>query len=148
MTQVYQFPKKKTRAVKVSAFTKARLTAQVEEPIGLVQGIIPDSRQEWYVARALWILKIGFYYQYPIAGGKTVRGGQVIDFYVNTVPLPTPVLVQGTYWHRPAKRVEDLYKIEKIKQILSGKANDPVELPETELQSVDDAIKSIRRRVL
>lgn len=37
--------------------------------------------------------------QVPVAGGRSVKGGLVVDFVLYT-PLPIPIVVNGEYWHR------------------------------------------------
>ena len=70
-----------------------------EEVIGLVQGQMPDSKEEWWVAQALWRYKVEFRFQWEIFGGRTRRGGLIVDFVVWN-PRFTPLLVHGEYWHR------------------------------------------------
>jgi hypothetical protein len=33
-------------------------------------------------------------------GGRRTRGGFVVDFLVFTKPRPTPVWINGSYWHK------------------------------------------------
>ena len=70
-----------------------------QEQIGLVQGQMPDSIQEYWVAQALKRYGIPFQFQYQIAGGRSRRGGLIVDFVVKN-PMTTPVLVHGEYWHK------------------------------------------------
>lgn len=93
---------------KVKAAPKLQ-EAKQEEVIGLVQGIVPGSKNEYYVALALDKLQIDYIYQYILSGGRGVRGGQVIDFVVY-IPVATPVYVQGEYWHNEKTESEDLLK--------------------------------------
>lgn len=69
-----------------------------EEPIGLIQGQTPDSKEEWWISKALNRIKIPYTYQYPVNGGRT-RGGYLVDFVVNTVPLATMIEPVGNHWH-------------------------------------------------
>ena len=71
--------------------------------MGLVQGKMPDSVEEWRTALALDRLKIPYIFQYSVRGGKARRGGIVIDFLVLSPPLPIPVFVQGKYWHEKVR---------------------------------------------
>ena len=80
-----------------------------EELIGLIQGITPGSKNEWYVALALDKLQIDYIYQYSLSGGRGTRGGQMIDFVVYN-PMATPVYVQGEYWHNEKTENEDILK--------------------------------------
>ena len=104
--------KKPTRRPSTTAKDKA-VTEVIKDPLaapGLIQGIQAGSSIEWNVAIALGMLGWQFDYQVPIAGGRNVRGGQVIDFIVHTVPAWTVMAVNGTYWHRNPQM--DEYKLE------------------------------------
>ena len=70
-----------------------------EEVIGLVQGQMPDSKEEWWVSQALYRYDVEFIFQWEIYGGRTRRGGLIVDFVVWN-PRFTPLLVHGDYWHR------------------------------------------------
>lgn len=63
------------------------------------------------VAISLAKYKWDYEFQAEYMGGRRLLGGQVIDFVVNTVPQPTPVWVQGEYWH--AKAVTDKDKLDR-----------------------------------
>jgi hypothetical protein len=80
-----------------------------------------DSHEEWRVNQALHYLSLPFYYQYSIAGGRKLAGGQVIDFYVETVPTPSLVYVQGTYWHTGSKGSERLLNLSEAESYFSYK---------------------------
>ena len=73
--------------------------AYEEEPLGLIQGQMPDSKEEWWAAQALWYYDVPFQYQWQIYGGATRRGGLIVDFVVWN-PIFTPFLIHGDYWHR------------------------------------------------
>lgn len=120
---------------------------EVELP-ALIQGRPPGSKQELYVAWALNKLKLNYKYQFSVKGGRSRRGGQVIDFMVYTLPLWTPVYVQGMYWHRDAKRNADKLKMNEVKVILRGRIKEPLELWEEDLQSAEMALETVRREVL
>ena len=66
--------------------------------MGTIQGQEPGSKEEWWVARALWKLNIDFRFQVPVMGGRDRKGGFIVDFVVFN-PQPTPVEVFGEYWH-------------------------------------------------
>ncbi len=70
-----------------------------EEPLGLIEGQVPDSKEEWWAALALWKYEVQFMYQFQIFGGVSRRGGLIVDFVVWN-PMATPFLVHGNYWHR------------------------------------------------
>lgn len=77
-----------------------------EEPMGLINGRSPGSKNEWYIAQALWKLGWTFSYQVPIHGGSAMAGGQILDFIVNTIPMRTVLEVDGGYWHQSPKKEE------------------------------------------
>ena len=107
--------------------------------IGLVQGIMPDSKEEYWFARALDYLQINYIFQYSI-GMKRVRGWQIIDFLVYTAPLPTPVFIHGEYWHGGVKRAESEYKRKMVDKMLAGHANPTVIIWTAELPNPESAI--------
>lgn len=119
-----------------------------EDEIGLIQGQIPGSRIEWYVALALNKLGLQYIYQYSIGGGRLFRGGQVIDFFVFTVPLPTPLFVQGDYWHRGTRAAATILNLERAKNLLKGQAADPVEIWEHEALDEGMAYQTVKRKLL
>lgn len=69
-----------------------------------INGYPVGSSYEANVADALDALGWRYYYQYSVHGGRQRRGGIVLDFLVQTRPAPTPVYVNGRYWH--SKRTE------------------------------------------
>ncbi len=70
-----------------------------QEELGLIEGRMPDSKEEWWTAQALWKYEIPFRYQWELFGGTSRRGGLLVDFVVWN-PKVTPLLVYGNYWHR------------------------------------------------
>jgi len=86
-----------------------------EEPMGLINGRIPGSREEWRVAKALWTLDVEFQYQKTIRGGTLLRGGQVLDFLL-FVPFAQPAQVYGEYWHKGEISNEERLKLSVIEQ--------------------------------
>ena len=109
-----------------------------------VQGKGVGSKEEARVAVALPMLGLGFRYQVPIAGGRNFPGGLVLDFLVETTPLPTPMAVQSSYWHGTRKpRGQDLLMLAKIKRVMGHAWADPVEIWDDQLQSVADALTNI-----
>ena len=71
----------------------------MEEEIGLIEGKVPDSKEEWWTYLALMKYEIPFDYQWEIAGGTSRRGGLIVDFVVYN-PMQTPFEVNGDYWHK------------------------------------------------
>lgn len=129
---------------------KIVISADPPEPeVKRVQNIMPDSKEEYWVALALYKLHIDFVFQYQLFGGRKYKGGQVVDFWIYTMPLPTPLLVQGWYFHyataeRTAQTKMNLMYLESR---LKGKANKPVEVLDTEIPTVDDAYMVVKRKL-
>jgi hypothetical protein len=90
-----------------------------------VQGRVVDSKEEYWVSRSL--LKYGWNFGYQVAffGGWQTSGGFVVDFIVETVPLPTPLWVNGEYWHSGAQaerdRLNQLLLQSRVKGYLEAK---------------------------
>ena len=114
-----------------------------------VQGIMPDSKEEFWVALALYKLKIDFVFQYQLFGGRKYKGGQVIDFWVYTMPLPTPIFVQGWYFHYSTaeKTSQTKLNLMYLESRLAGKAMKPVEIIDTEIPTPDDAYIVVKRKL-
>ena len=114
-----------------------------------VQGIMPDSKEEFWVALALYKLKIDFVFQYQLFGGRRYKGGQVVDFWVYTQPLPTPIFVQGWYFHYSTaeKTAQTKLNLMYLEARLNGKAMKPVEIIDTEIPTPDDAYMVVKRKL-
>lgn len=137
---VYLFSTKHVPRVQLKKRPTQQFTVPfIEPPIGTVQGKTPNSTEEWRVALALNRLKMKFIYQYAINGGHRLRGGQVVDFMVLTAPVPTPVYVNGEYWHRTVKQMEDEIKQLNVVYEMHGQCFQPLILWAHDLISVDRA---------
>lgn len=114
-----------------------------------IQGMIPDSKEEYWVALALYRLHLDFEYQHQLFGGRKYKGGQVIDFWVFTVPLPTPIFVQGWYFHYATaqKAAESKLNLMYLEARLRGKAMKPVELLDIEMPTPEDAYILTKRKL-
>lgn len=113
-----------------------------------VQGIMPDSKEEYWCALALYRLHVDFVFQKHVMGGRSGRGGQVIDFWVYTVPKPTPVYIQGDYWHYAQGRgyISQL-NIAKLKSYYGQSIMEPVEIL-TSTTPTPEAMYAVVRREL
>ena len=116
---------------------------EVDEEIGIVQGLMPGSKNEWFVSLALDKLEIDYQFQVPLYGGRGVRGGQVVDF-VCYIPRATPVFVQGEYWHNANSENEDILKQAAAEQRYGTK---PILLMGEETDSKDKAYKTVVEKV-
>lgn len=113
--------------------TFRKLSTHIAKPkfpdIKPVQGIMPDSKEEYWCALALYRLKLNFTFQKHVMGGRAGRGGQVVDFWVYTVPLPTPIYIQGDYWHYAKGRsYVSILNIAKLKSYYGASIAEPVEI--------------------
>jgi len=148
---VYQFGKVKAQRAKRQQPNKGHAAprpANQEPPIQAVQGMTPGSVQEWRVALALIKLGIEFEFQKPIGGGRRVRGGQVIDFWIYTAPYPTPCFVQGEYWHNRKTEAEDTLKQERVQRRYKGQVMPNLILEEKDLSSANAAYTLLRRKLI
>src|SRR5687768_4047867 len=93
----YKFPTPRRRA-KPKLEKSFDVEKELDEPIGLIQGQTPDSKEEWWISKGLNRIGIPYTYQYPVNGGRK-RGGYLVDFVVNTVPLATMIEPVGNHWH-------------------------------------------------
>ena len=147
MPAVFQFGKHAGKKVATSVKPRAidKPPAAAKEVVGLIQGRVPMSIIEWRVSLALNRLHLGYIYQYSIAGGsRHLSGGQVIDFFVYTHPLPTPVYVQGGYWHGGAKSYESQLKVAMANKLFKGRAMPVVQLWEKDLSTDDAAFLTVK----
>lgn len=123
---------------------KLRVTkVEVEDVIGIVQGTMPDSKNEWYVALALDKLNVEYMFQYTLFGGTSIRGGQIVDF-VCFIPTATPVFIQGEYWHDRASETEDMLKQAAAEQYFKTK---PILLMGEDTDEKDKAFQTVRREL-
>lgn len=101
------------------------------DPIGQVKpidGKMPDSVEEYRFAVGLYKRDLKFDFQFPVSGGRSVRGGTIIDFLVQTAPLPTPVFIDGEYWHARSQQQQDEFLRAQIVSIFKGAVRDPVSI--------------------
>lgn len=110
-----------------------------DEPIGTILGQKPGSKEEWWVALALWALKWEFEYQVPIMGGR-IPGGQVVDFVVYTPGRPTPLQPYDEYWHSARISSEDNFKLVLVEEAF-GVA--PVVIWGQQMQTKEDTYEAV-----
>jgi hypothetical protein len=112
----YQYGKIKVGATRQrAAIPQAEKPPEEREPVGLIQGQTPQSRNEWYVAQALEEFKLPYMYQLIVRGGGGRRGTIILDFLVFT-PFSVPVQVYGEYWHSGQRKDEDRLQEAYIEQ--------------------------------
>ena len=78
-----------------------------------------------------------------------IDGGQVVDFWIYTMPLPTPLLVQGWFFHYSTaeKTSQTKLNLMYLESALKGRAAKPVEIIDTEIPTPDDAYMVVRRKL-
>jgi hypothetical protein len=113
--------------------------------VGLLQGIIPGSRNEWHFGLALEKLRLNYIFQYQI-GGRGERGSQRVDFLVMIAPASQACYIQGAYWHSTRTADEDRLK-HAIAEHLFGRGN-VHDFSEEETETVEAAVTSIRKKLL
>ena len=137
--------KPKREPIKSDFSTK--LPAQLESP-GLIQGQMPKSLPEWWASLALDKLKLGYEFQYSVMGGYSIRGGQIVDFFVYTVPLPTPVQIEGDYWHGGVKNAETQFKNAQLNRYFEGYAQKVEEIWVEKSDDRESVFNKIRKALL
>ena len=100
---------------------------------------------EWRVALALEKLKVPYIFQYQLAGGRTRRGGIVLDFLALTDPLSTPIDVRGEYWHQPKQRIDDDLGLALMQS--RGNFAEPVIIYGGELSTIEQAYSTVKRKL-
>ncbi len=87
-----------------------------DKPPFYIHGIKAGSKEEYWCSLALDIIEQqtgwGWAYQVPVYGGRTVRGGNVIDFLVYTPGRWTMLDPKGRYWHTGIH--EDQYEMQRV----------------------------------
>ena len=102
---------------------------------------------EWRVSVALDRLNIPYLFQYEVGGGRTTRGGIVLDFLAITSPLSTPIDVRGEYWHRARHKIDDDLGLALLNHYGRGQYAEPVVLYGGELQTLDQAFATVKREL-
>jgi len=139
---VFQFKKERV-AHPEPKFRKAQDLGGGEVLPEFVQGIKVGSKEEARFAVALDTLGWSYQFHKQVRGGHARRGGLEFDFFVYTRPRPTPVLVQGRYWHTGMH--EDAYDTARINQWYRGRYALCLEAWDYELQSIDMAVQYVRK---
>lgn len=144
---VYQM--KDPRGAKVKVPLEKIFESEAKDPDEIVtpiQGKDPGSVEEWRYSKGLDYFGIRYYYQYYVLGATfDAAGSQILDFLADTNPLPTPVYIQGLYWHYGGSLDEETrYKIEALMSEYGGVFAEPVIVMAPEVTSISAAIELIR----
>lgn len=117
-----------------------------EERTHFVQGK-KATLNEYNEAKALEIIGLDFQFQLSLAGGRTLAFGIVLDFLVETVPLPTPLWVHIEYWHYGPQRERDMLQMSLIEEYLGFEVAPPVELWGDQTDTVEKALLYTRLKL-
>jgi len=119
----FKFKTRRARRIDVPNSNPPRQAA-APEPVGLVQGITPDSQQEYWVS--LWLDRkdLGYKFQYLVFPGA--EDFYNIDFLVYTVPLATMLELNGGHWHYGELGQDDRLRQIKIEDAMRDIAKIPM----------------------
>jgi hypothetical protein len=117
-------------------------------PPATLQGKPIGSVHEWRFALALMYYKLEFMYQLDINGGRTRRGGQVLDFMVLTRPLYTPVHIVGLYWHDQSNKLDDELRRYSLMDQYRGQIREPVYVYDTDIPNLDAAYQIVKKEMI
>ena len=102
---------------------------------------------EYNIAYGLYVSRLEFLFQVSYWGGRNFRGGLVLDFLVYTAPLPTPVWVNGGYWHGQKREKQDAMQQQRLWIELAGIVNRPVIFWDDDCNTLDAAVSAVRREL-
>lgn len=120
------------------------MTVVLEEPATYQLKGVKASSYEYNFGMALEKFNIEYLFQVWYWGGRTVRGGQVLDFLIFT-PFQRPVQVFGEYWHQGQMGSEDKYKLAVLEQFFQQEV---LILWGPDVGTYDDAVKTVRNKIL
>ena len=117
-----------------------------EEPIGLIKGQMPDSKEEYWVAQALYKYDVDFEFQWEIGGGTSRRGGLTVDSVVWN-PMINPLLVYGEYWRRGEAQGGDVTRMIAIDDYFKVAIENILVLWGEDAQTQEDVEQWVRENV-
>lgn len=127
--------------------------ASTFEPVvvGVPSGFTVQDKKatsyEYNVAWALDKLQIQYMFQFQFFGGRSVRGGIVVDFLALTNPLSTPIWVNGGFWHRGKRATEDSYQQALLYFVARGELNRPITLWDPDCNTKEAALSALQREL-
>lgn len=108
----------------------------------LIQGKMPDSQQEVWVAQALYKYDEPFVFQYAVLGGVDMRGGFIIDFLLTRFGIPLEVY--GDYWHKDELSGDERQRLDALRDAFGVI---PLVILGSETQTYQEADRWVRRNV-
>jgi hypothetical protein len=121
----FKFKTRRARPIKVETYAPPR-PAKVEEEIGLIQGMTPDSKEEWWVSQWLDRKHLQYAYQYRVFGGGPEYFYN-LDFLVYTRPLATMLEPLGNHWHTDQLGQDDRKRQLEIEDVMRDIAKIPIQ---------------------
>ena len=101
------------------------------------------SSYEYWVSLALEEIRLEYLFQVSYWGGRRMIGGIILDFLVFTKPLPTPLWVNGEYWHKGKQASREYYQQVALAQF--GNMAPAIVLFGEECSTYEAALQSIRK---
>lgn len=114
------------------------------QEIGLIDGNVPGSLEEWRVAVSLVKFKVPFDYQFWILGGTRTLGGLVVDFVVH-IPFAVPLEVFGRRWHSGSFGNDDRLKLAVEAHYFGGR--EPIVIWDYEIPTQEASDSVVRREL-
>lgn len=146
MSQEFKWKTRKASRIDVPQVFPVKAAEPVEQ-IGLIQGQIPDSKEEWWVSLWLDRKKYSYEYQYVVFAGADHF--YRLDFLVYTVPLYTMLEPLGKHWHTDRLGQDDRFRQVKIESAMRDVAKIPIQFITVEdmvnRESVEAALERIFR---
>lgn len=118
-----KFKTSKPRRAQIDAPPRPTKTKEVAY-IAPVQGVMPDSQQEYWFAMWLERRNMDYKFQYLVFPGA--KHFYNIDFVVYTVPLWTMVELNGGFWHYGELGVDDRLRQIRIEDHMRDRAKIPI----------------------
>jgi hypothetical protein len=141
----FKFKTRSARPLDVKAGLP-RKPAEVEEPMGLIQGQVPMSKEEWWVSQWLDRKKLRYHYQYRVFGGK-VKNFYNLDYLVYTVPLATMLEPLGNHWHTDTLGADDRKRQLEIEDAMRDIAKIPMQFIKVEEMVNRESVEAALERI-
>jgi hypothetical protein len=106
------------------------------------------SSYEYYVSVALDKFGLDYLFQVDYWGGRRLAGGMVLDFLVFTEPVPTPIFVQGAYFHQGERRSVDSFQAAQLQHLFHGQVRPALFWYNPDVSSIEAAERAVKRDIL
>jgi hypothetical protein len=100
------------------------------------------------VALALDKFGIEYLFQVDYWGGRSLAGGMVLDFLVFTDPLPTPLYIQGGYWHQGQRKTIDSFQAAELGHLFHGQLRPALFWYDQDTETPEAAERAVKRDIL